>query len=125
KYDQFDEEALLAYNQAQELDPNLKISASDWNKLCWDGSVNQEADKVISACNKAVELDPKNGWIRSSRGLARALTNDFKGAIEDFEVFVKSAGNAEEKKQRERWIESLKKGKNPFTDEELEKLRSN
>ncbi|CAD5962399.1 putative WD repeat-containing protein all2124 [Planktothrix rubescens] len=119
------EEAILAYNQAQELDPNLKISASDWNQLCWAGSINKEADQVIFACNKAVELDPKNGWVYNSRGLARTLTGDSKGAIEDFEIFVKSAGNAEEKKQRKAWIASLNKGKNPFTDEVLEQLRSN
>ncbi len=119
------DEAILAYNQAQNLDADLKISASSWNTLCWRGSLNSKAKEVIFACNKAVELDPKNGWIRNSRGLARALTGDVKGAIEDFEMFVKSAGNAEEKKQRKAWIESLKKGENPFTDEELEKLRSN
>ena len=125
EYIEFDEEAILAYNQAQELDPNLKISASDWNQLCWAGSINKEADQVIFACNKAVELDPKNGWVYNSRGLARTLTGDSKGAIEDFEIFVKSAGNAEEKKQRKAWIASLNKGKNPFTDEVLEQLRSN
>ncbi|MFM6197484.1 MAG: eIF2A-related protein, partial [Planktothrix sp.] len=117
------DEGILAYNQAQTLDSQLKIPASSWNTLCWKGSLNSKAKEVIFACNKAVELDTDNGWIRNSRGLARALTNDFPGAIEDFEVFVKSAGNTEEKKQRKAWIESLKQGKNPFTDEVLEKLR--
>ncbi|MCB8788777.1 WD40 repeat domain-containing protein [Planktothrix agardhii] len=119
------DEGILAYNQAQTLDSQLKISASSWNTLCWKGSLNSKAKEVIFACNKAVELDPKNGWIYNSRGLARALTGDFKGAIEDFEMFVKSAGNDEDKKERKAWIESLNKGKNPFTDEELEQLRSN
>ncbi len=116
--------AILAYNQAQTWDSKLKISASSWNTLCWKGSLNSKAKEVIFACNKAVELDSKNGWIYNSRGLARALTGDFKGAIEDFEVFVKSAGNAEQKAQRKAWIDSLKQGKNPFTDEVLEKLRN-
>jgi tetratricopeptide (TPR) repeat protein len=115
--------AISAYHQAQNLDADLKIDAWSWNTLCWDGSLNSKAKEVIFACNKAVELDPKNGLILDSRGLARALTGDFKGAIEDFEIFVKSAGNAEKKKQRKGWIEALKQGKNPFTPEELEKLR--
>jgi tetratricopeptide (TPR) repeat protein len=119
---QFDE-AISAFNQAQEFDSDLEIQASDWNKLCWQGSVNKQAEKVMDACNKAVELAPDNGWIYNSRGLARALTGDVDGAIKDFEKFVQSAGNEEEKAQRKGWIESLKKGENPFTDEVLEELR--
>ncbi|WP_161809798.1 tetratricopeptide repeat protein [Lyngbya aestuarii] len=117
------DEAIAAFNQAQEFDSNIEITASDWNKLCWQGSVNKQAEKVMFACNKAVELAPENGWIYSSRGLARALTGDFNGAVEDFEMFVQLGGNEEEKALRNGWIESLKKNENPFTDEILEGLR--
>ncbi|MFZ1025259.1 MAG: WD40 repeat domain-containing protein [Limnoraphis robusta] len=120
--DKFDE-AIAAFNQAQEFDSNVKITASDWNKLCWEGSINKQAEKVMFACNKAVELAPENGWIYNSRGLARALTGNVDGAVEDFENFVKLTGNEEEKAQRKGWIESLKKGENPFTDEVLQKWR--
>ncbi|WP_413168061.1 hypothetical protein ACL6C3_15205 [Capilliphycus salinus ALCB114379] len=64
-----------------------------------------------------------DGFIYNSRGLARALTGDVDGAIEDFEKFVQLAGNEEEKAQRKGWIESLKKGENPFTDEVLKEFR--
>ncbi|MEA5497788.1 WD40 repeat domain-containing protein [Limnoraphis robusta] len=117
------EEAIAAFNQAQKLDSNIEITASDWNELCWEGSVNKQAEKVMFACENAVQLAPKNGWIYNSRGLARALTGNVDGAIEDFEMFVQSAGNEEEKAQRKGWIESLKKGENPFTDEVLKGLR--
>ncbi len=113
-------EAIAAFNQAQEFDSDLEIPASDWNKLCWQGSVNKQAEKVMFACENAVQLAPDNGWIYNSRGLARALTGDVDGAIEDFETFVQLAGNEEEKAQRNGWIESLKKGENPFPEEMLE-----
>jgi hypothetical protein len=48
---------------------------------------------------------------------------DKKGAIEDFQVFIKSTDSDEEKKQRLGWINALKAGKNPFTQEEIEKLK--
>jgi Flp pilus assembly protein TadD len=38
----------------------------------------------MSACEKAVALAPKNGEFRDSRGIARALTGNKQGAIEDF-----------------------------------------
>ncbi|EAW38985.1 WD-40 repeat protein [Lyngbya sp. PCC 8106] len=117
------EEAIAVFNQAQNFDSDLEIQASDWNKLCWQGSVNKQAEKVMFACNKAVELAPDNGWIYNSRGVARALTGNFDGAVKDFETFVKLAGNEEEKAQRNGWIESLKKGENPFPEEMFEGRR--
>ena len=75
------------------------------------------------ACENAVKLAPKDEDIINSRGLARALTGDFEGAIKDFEKFVEWTNNEKDKAQRKGWIESLKKGENPFTDEVLEGLR--
>lgn len=118
------DEALNTYIQAQEWDSDLKISASDWNKLCWEGSINQQAEKVIFACDQAVELEPNNRLIRNSRGLARALMGNYNDAIEDFEAFVEPTKNEEEKAKIKGWIESLKKNINPFKNEVLEKLRS-
>jgi regulator of sirC expression with transglutaminase-like and TPR domain len=75
------------------------------------------------ACENAVKLAPKDEDFINSRGLARALTGDFEGAIKDFEKFVEWTNNEEKKAQRKGWIESLKKGENPFTDEVLKGLR--
>ncbi len=46
------EEAIAAYQQAQKLDPNLKISAQSWNTLCWFGSLHRSATEVMFACEK-------------------------------------------------------------------------
>jgi tetratricopeptide (TPR) repeat protein len=116
-------EAIALYKDAQKLDPSLTISVDDWNSLCRDGSLRGFAKDVIFACEKAVALRPTDGGILDSRGLARALTGNSKGALEDFQAFIKQTDNSDRKLQRQRWINSLSAGKNPFTAEELKKLR--
>jgi WD40 repeat protein len=116
--------AVAIYTEYQKLDPTLKIPAVDWDSLCWYGSLRGFAKDVMFACEKAVALAPQDGNIRDSRGLARALTGDSKGAIEDFQAFVNSTTDRDElKAQRQNWINALRAGKNPFTPEELKKLR--
>jgi WD40 repeat protein/predicted negative regulator of RcsB-dependent stress response len=115
-------EAIASYTQAQKLDPTLEISANSWNTICWFGSLHQQATQVMDACEKAVILEPEDGDIRNSRGLARALTGDTAGAIEDFQAFIAWTDNDNHKAKRQRWINELRAGKNPFTPEELERL---
>ena len=92
---------------------------------------------MIFACEKAVQLAPENGHIRDSHGLARAMTGNRLGAIEDFQALIKYFDEIESKLdeedklqwhqhilQRKRWIEALRNGANPFTEEELERLRN-
>jgi hypothetical protein len=78
------------------------------------------------ACENAVKLaspKDKSGY-QDSRGVAKALTGDTSGAIADFEVFIADPSKDKTYKiQRQKWIEALKKGENPFTDEVLEKLK--
>ncbi|WP_235112846.1 WD40 repeat domain-containing protein [Acaryochloris sp. 'Moss Beach'] len=110
-------------NHQQKLDPTIEISAYTWNSLCWAGSLQRKAKAVMFACEKAVAFDPSHGGRRNSRGLARALTNNFKGAVEDFEAYIKwSDISTDQKTQRQSWINDLKTGKDPFTDEVLESL---
>ena len=116
-------EAIAAYNKALKTDPKLQVSAQDWNSLCWYGSLYNHAKDVMFACEKAVALEPKNEYIISVRGLAKALTGDTQGAIEDFEVYVKQTSNSWGKSKRQSWIKDLRDGKNPFTPEVLEELR--
>ncbi|BAY47719.1 hypothetical protein SAMD00079811_53380 [Scytonema sp. HK-05] len=117
-------EAITAYTQAQQLDPKVEIDADSWASLCWYGSLHRRAADVMFACEKTVQLAPeknKGGW-RASRGLARALTNNTQGAIEDFEAYIAQADDKEWKSKVQRWVKDLRAGKNPFTDAELKKL---
>src|SRR5262249_20474984 len=123
-------ESLAAYAEAKKLDPAVRISAGSLNDLCWNGSLAGQAAEVLESCQQAVSLDPQNGEIRDSRGLARALTGDSTGAIEDFKFFVdwtekdqQSERTRSRGQQRERWVAELQAGRNPFDAATLEALR--
>ncbi|AVH72605.1 nSTAND1 domain-containing NTPase [Nostoc sp. 'Lobaria pulmonaria (5183) cyanobiont'] len=117
-------EALADYTEALKLDPKVEIPISSWNALCWDGSLQKQAADVLPACEQAVAFAPKNGNIRDSRGLARALTGNTQGAIQDFEAYIAQSDDKDRKAQRQRWVKDLRAGKNPFTDAELKKLQN-
>jgi CubicO group peptidase (beta-lactamase class C family) len=120
-------EALVTYADAQNIEPDLNITASDWNRLCWYGSLWGDAENAMVACNNAVKLAPDNAAIKDSRGLARALTGDFSGAIEDFTEYVewleKNGGSEYEKNLRLSWISELESGINPFDEAMLMEMR--
>jgi Flp pilus assembly protein TadD len=116
-------EALASYREAQQLQPTWKLYPDSWNTLCRYGSLHGQAAEVMLSCEKAVALAPKNGRFRDSRGVARALTGNKQGAIKDFQAYIKWTDWDERKKQRQGWIDALKAGKNPFTPEEIEKLK--
>ncbi len=79
------------------------------------------------ACDRAVALAPDNAMIKDSRGLARALTGDYTGAIEDFTEYVewleRNGGNEYEKNLRISWILKLESGQNPIDEATLMELR--
>jgi tetratricopeptide (TPR) repeat protein len=81
-------EALAAYADAQQRDPTLSISTQRWNRLCWFGSLWDRAAAVLHACEQAVTLAPDDGSVHHSRGVARALTGDYNGAIADLDLFI-------------------------------------
>jgi tetratricopeptide (TPR) repeat protein len=115
-------EALATYADAQKFAPDLEIKADSWNNLCWDGSLRGYATDVMFACEKAVILKPEDTEIRQSRGIGRALTGNTQGAIEDFETYIKSTDDEQVKAQRQNWVNALRAGKNPFTEEEKQRL---
>ena len=120
-------EAMAAFAAVQASDPNLEIAAASWNSLCWFGSLGGFATDVMAACERAVALEPDNGGIRDSRGVARALTGDYPGAINDFQQYLEWAlknGKSEEHiRQRQDWIRMLQANQNPFNKELLKLLR--
>jgi TonB family protein len=116
-------DAQTAYSAALELDSQLNGSLQFWYALCWHGSLWGNADDVMFACEQAVALDPLLANPREARGLARALTSDYAGAIEDLEQSAARANTGEEKAQRLSWVETLRSGQNPFTEDVLRALR--
>ncbi|MBF2065459.1 MAG: CHAT domain-containing protein [Calothrix sp. C42_A2020_038] len=114
--------AIAAYAQAQKFDPSLEISPSSWSHLCWYGSLHKHPADVIYACEKAVALVPNDAEILDSRGLARALIGNTEGAILDFQAFIAWTSNPKDKLKRQRWVNTLRTGINPFTDQEIQSL---
>jgi len=106
---------------------------ADSNSVCWLGSVDGFAAIVKPACDQAVELAAEylKAPFRDSRGLARALTGDTTGAIEDFTALTESIKGLKDLsdedrtalRRREEWIAALKEGRNPFDKEVLKALR--
>lgn len=113
------QDALAAYTKAETGDMKITISTSQWNTLCWQGSLRGYASDVMSACEKGVALSPEDGNMRDSRGIARVLTGDFEGAISDFEAYVAYTSSEEYRTLRQEWIDALRAGENPLTPEVL------
>jgi TonB family protein len=116
--------ATEAFTEAQQLDARLMSSATIWWTLCWYGSLWGYPDDVIGTCDRLVTLDPGGARARDARGVARALTGDFRGAIADFEAVIAASSNASQCAERADWIQVLRAGRNPLTPEVVERLRS-
>ncbi len=118
--------SLAAISQALQLDPQVVIDADTWHSLCRSGSLHGLAKQVLSACEEAVAAAPKNGGIHDSRGLARALTGDREGALEDFKFFVE-ANPDRNFEMRKEVIRRLEAGEDPaliFDAALLEQLKN-
>jgi hypothetical protein len=67
---------------------------------------------------------PGGAYFRDSRGLARALTGAYGGAIEDFKFLVEWSRKSDLfnllGSKRQAWIAELEKGRNPFDAATLE-----
>lgn len=133
-------DALDAYADARALDSSLIVPGAAWRRLCWLGTLSGRAAEVLSACELAVAQEPGYGSHLSPRGVARALTGDRAGAIEDLEAYLaweaenrRSAGyqglldglaaGASLRPQIQGWLDALRAGDDPFTPELLEELR--
>jgi FOG: WD40 repeat len=123
------------------------------NQIAWYGSLDNVADIILPACDRAIALaqDEYKPGCRDTRGVARAMTRKIPEAIEDFQAYVTWSKTKEEKEEtaaegtssqvektqhqneaaslkksrekREQWIVNLKSGRNPFDAATLMNLR--
>jgi tetratricopeptide (TPR) repeat protein len=98
-----------------------------YNQVCWWGSLEGQAEAALPACERAVELNPDHGGHADSRGLARALTGDYAGAIQDFQFYLEWGKKVDQSTsraaKREAWLVELQAGWNPFDAATLKALR--
>jgi len=103
--------------------PTTRGSLTDWHlsrRRFLASSINAAA--VLATCDAAVARDSTEVDWREIRGVARALAGDVQGAIEDL-VYVAEHHDDEDKiAERQRWVEVLRRGENPITEEVLTQL---
>jgi len=118
--------ALQVYDKAVKLSPSLENDADFLNAARWTNILAGHAAKTLAYCERAIKLVgnmPKAVYIKDTGGLPE-LTGDTKGAIEDFEEFIRSSSSPPEMKaKRQQWVDALRKREQPFTREMLEKLQ--
>ncbi|NTU49877.1 MAG: CHAT domain-containing protein, partial [Desulfobulbaceae bacterium] len=96
--------------------------------ICATGSMSGFAAVVMPACEDSVSYaNPKwKGYFQNDRGIARALTGDTAGAMEDLEAAVEWLKYNDMYdfygERREAWIRKLEDGENPFDTATLEDL---
>jgi TonB family protein len=117
-------EAMSAYRMAQAVDPQPARGASFWMPLCWYGSLWEQAAEVLWTCDHVVAVAPNQARARVARGIARALTGDTQGAIDDLSAAANWTMSDQERSERLAWVASLRAGQNPFTVGVLASLRT-
>ncbi len=115
--------AMAAFAEAGRLDTRLSSSPTMWWTMCWYGSVWDYAEDVIATCDRAVALDPQSVRARDARGIARALTGDYPGAIADFEVVIAASDSELQRSERGEWVRALRAQRNPVTPDVLARLK--
>ncbi|MCP4525239.1 MAG: tetratricopeptide repeat protein [Aestuariibacter sp.] len=122
------QEAITNSTKMRELNPPLEFQAAFWNNICWYGSIWGYTRDAMNSCEQAVELDPTDGTIRDSRGLAYALIGNYAEAIEDFTFAINWAKVEQQSeefiREREAWVAILEQDHSPFDAETLEKLKN-
>lgn len=114
------DKALADYDQAIMLDPKLEVAWYNKGTLylftkentkaveCFDEAIRikpqmgsysmrgqaltelKKYDEAIIDFNKAIDMDPRNGYLYSARGTAKYYKGDKSGACEDFGLAVKN-----------------------------------
>jgi hypothetical protein len=124
--------ARLAFGEAVRLSAESE-DAPLINQICRLGSLDdadgQIAQIVMPVCDHAVGLAPDTdaGPYHDSRGIARALAGDLKGAAEDFGAFVAWINNHPDYAgllpARQDWLKTLAAGQNPIDPAVIQALR--
>jgi hypothetical protein len=91
-----------------------RVRNFELNSVCWYGALRDLATRVLPYCERAVRLDPSRTGIMDSRGVARALSGNVPGAIQDFRAYAADMANsAASRNVRRGWADALQAGTPP------------
>jgi len=122
-------EAIELLEKVEHEYPQRGVPYQMWNEVCWMGALEGFARDVMDHCERAVLSSPEDerGATMDSRGVARALVGDYKGAAKDFQAFLEWAEDEglpqTQVKLRLLWLEKLGRGENPLDARTLDALR--
>ncbi|MFN8463912.1 MAG: tetratricopeptide repeat protein [Caldilineaceae bacterium] len=122
------DKAIADYTKATQHYRDNIDKAAAYNELCLTYLLQQQPQIALPNCQRAVTGHPQPVYF-DRRGLAYALSGDFKMALADFQTYESwlekqtDAQSAAYLAERKAWIAALKGGKNPITFEVLEVLR--
>ncbi|MEM6501753.1 MAG: caspase family protein [Cyanobacteria bacterium P01_C01_bin.89] len=133
--------AWAEYEKAQKTAPHFGFPKRAWHMLCRFGGLYGQVDaKILNACNLSIGPNQSDNWrYHDARAIARILSGDFFGGIED----LKQAQNLTQKEleaiapqldpnepspyfvdelkrtreEWERWLIQLQRGRNPISEE--------
>jgi tetratricopeptide (TPR) repeat protein len=124
------EQAELLYEEAGRLNPKLEENAEFWNNVGWWYSLGGHPERAVIPSENAVMLAAQDssflGYCLDTRGLARALTGNLAGAIEDYEAAMSSQvymAQEDYKAKTREWVAAMRKGEQPITEQVLQELR--
>lgn len=94
--------------------------AETCNDLAWEFAKIRDAKQSLELSSCALSLSPSDPSYHDTRGVGLALLGRREEAIQDFEFFLKNVQGIERFARdvpvRQRWIELLRSGNDPFTD---------
>lgn len=121
--------AIADYLEALDLDLAGSDQTMALNNVCWFYALTGHGDKALPFCEKAVAAEPSPSYL-DSRGLAYALTGNTAAAIADFSAAVDAWSASSDPSvqstltQRSLWLNALRAGAAPITDDVLADLRA-
>lgn len=120
------ENANQALIEAKAINPNVEIHSYYYDVFCQYGSLWKQASAVLKQCDLAVDTSDNWPFYRRDRAIARAMTKNYNGAIDDLYAYLTwiKDGSQDEEQIRtvESWITALKEERNPFDLDTLRKL---
>ena len=118
--------SLSDFRQAQRLNPQ---NASYNSTLCLQESLAGAPETGLQYCDWALALEPE-GLALDSRALAHALAGNTAESMRDYEAFLEWLRRSTKKSCRQYyeasrlgWLETLRRGGNPFSAHTLQQLR--
>ncbi|MFN2202473.1 MAG: tetratricopeptide repeat protein [Caldilineaceae bacterium] len=121
--------AIDDYRDALAFGLEAEDAAGARNNICWFYALDNQASVALPYCEEAVSASHSASYL-DSRGLTYALLGEYDKAVADFEDALSEWAQSENPQiqaiaaERQQWVEALRSGENPITQEELARMQA-